>query len=261
MHSNKRQVSSVLKSVFSDSKVSPKTKVSSEAEVSPEPSPETTPETGVVPESLEPSSQETPKPTPGILVRVITWIIIAPILIPAGIALLVLALLFLLLFVGSFSILFPLWLLYHLTTRWIGIMLEGGEFNRGDMNVPTFSSYKPQNGEERASFLLVSAAGVVFGGIHCAGWFFTFPSHDEAILWRVCSVVLTGIALLLPPLCYFDSVVSGSLESLAIATTILAITIYVVSRLLLLVEAFVSLRHLTPGMLAVVTWTSFIPHI
>ena len=46
----------------------------------------------------------------------------------------------------------------------------------------------------------------------------------------------------------------------AVVSTIMLL-VYVVSRLLLLVEAFVSLRHLTPGMLALVKWTSFIPHI
>ena len=40
--------------------------------------------------------------------------------------------------------------------------------------------------------------GVVFGGIHCVGWFFNFPSSDEAMLWRVSSAVLTGTAFLLP---------------------------------------------------------------
>ena len=40
----------------------------------------------------------------------------------------------------------------------------------------------------------MSAAGVEY----TAGWYFNFPSSDEAILWRVCSAVLTGIAFLLP---------------------------------------------------------------
>ena len=52
-------------------------------------------------------------------------------------------------------------------------------------------------------YLLISVVGVVFGGIHCAGWLFNFPSYDEAMLWRVSSAVLTtGIALLLPLLYY-----------------------------------------------------------
>jgi hypothetical protein len=56
---------------------------------------------------------------------------------------------------------------------------------------------------------------------------------------------------------YFARVVSGNA---LINAPVFAITIYVLSRLLLLVEAFISLRHFA-GMFAIVKWTSFIPHI
>lgn len=38
-------------------------------------------------------------------------------------------------------------------------------------------------------------AGLLYGGLHCAGWFATFASRAEAILWRLsaASVVLTPI--------------------------------------------------------------------
>ena len=109
----------------------------------------------------------------------------------------------------------------------------------------------------------MSLVGIVFGGIHCAGWFFNFPSSDEAVLWRVSSAVVTGIAFLLPLLYYFivEALLLDSFRLLRNIISVLTITAYVVSRLLLLVEAFISLRYLTPGMLALVKWTSFIPHI
>ena len=111
----------------------------------------------------------------------------------------------------------------------------------------------------------MSVVGSVFGGIHCAGWFFNFPSSDEATLWRVSSGILTTIAFLLPVLFYVLFVVLLSLlESFLLPGTViivLAFILYVVSRLLLLLEAIISLRHITPGMLALVKWTSFIPHI
>ena len=106
--------------------------------------------------------------------------------------------------------------------------------------------------------------GVVFGGIHCVGsWFFNFPSSDEAMLWRVSSAVLTGTAFLLPIFLTFVGLffeISKS-SSHFIAVLSIILQVYVVSRLFLLVEAFISLRHLTSGMLALVKWTSFIPHI
>ena len=149
-------------------------------------------------------------------------------------------------------------------------MLTTDHSTTGDMNVPTF--YVSETGLERdeiASIFVMPVVGVVFGGIHCVGWFFSFPSSDEAMLWRVSSAVLTGTAFLLPIFLFFMSLFmkmeilgNSRLQQLffiSFFSTILLV--YIVSRLLLLVEAFISLRHLTPGMIVLVKWTSFIPHI
>ena len=155
--------------------------------------------------------------------------------------------------------------------RWISI-LATDYFHTGDMKVPTFYSTS-KDGDEVAYISFMSVVGVVFGGIHCAGWFFNFPSNSEAILWRVSSAVLTGTAFLLPICVTFVGTVTFLFVDLidghpsqwqyfafsAVFTPFLLV--YVGSRLLLLVEAFISLRDLIPGMLALVKWTSFIPHI
>ena len=116
--------------------------------------------------------------------------------------------------------------------------------------------------------LFFPVVGVIFGGIHCAGWFFDFPSSDEAMLWRVSSAVLTGSAVLIPLLVFLAALVVAHIydddlqfKRFGVPVLTIFLLVYVVSRLLLLVEAFISLRHLTPGMLALVQWTSFIPHI
>ena len=101
---------------------------------------------------------------------------------------------------------------------------------------------------------------------YTARWFLNFPSSDEAILWRVSSAVLTGLPILLPLLVLLFALVDNPLHGkcLPIAYRIIigaVLAVYVVLRLLLFVEAFISLRHLTPGMLALVKWTSFIPHV
>ena len=82
--------------------------------------------------------------------------------------------------------------------RWLSI-LTTDHFNTGDMNVPTF--YCTDTGMERdelASIFVMPVVGVVFGGIHCIGWFFSFPSSDEAMIWQISSAVLTGTAFILP---------------------------------------------------------------
>ena len=156
--------------------------------------------------------------------------------------------------------------------RWYTIFLtEKSDIGVGDMKVPTFyASGSVRMSETTEDFIArvfcMSVVGGVFGGIHCIGWFFNFPSSAEAMLWRVSSAVLTGIAFVFPILFFFVSFLLASnssdlQERFAFAFFIIMLLVYVVSRLLLLVEAFISLRHLTPGMLALVKWTSFIPHI
>ena len=149
-----------------------------------------------------------------------------------------------------------------LISRWSEIY-SADSLEIGDMNVPTFYAIKNDEGAEIGFAVFFPVVGVIFGGIHCAGWFFNFPSSDEAMLWRVSSAVLTGSAILFPIIGVLLVSILGQPQYERFGIPVLAITllVYVVSRLLLLVEAFISLRHLTPGMLALVKWTSFIPHI
>ena len=135
------------------------------------------------------------------------------------------------------------------------------ESRAGDMKIPTFYA-ESENGDGGVGFFIcIPVVGAVFGGIHCVGWFFDFPSSAEAMLWRVSSAVLTGIAFLSPIIFAFLAILSDIQEHFSVAVGAIFLLVYVVSRLLLVVEAFISLRHLTPGMLALVKWTSFLPHI
>ena len=93
-----------------------------------------------------------------------------------------------------------------LCIRWFSMVAnEDDHVGVGDMKVPTFyatESEKSRDGVARVFCMPV--VGAVFGGIHCIGWFFDFPSSDEAaMLWRVSSAVLTGTAFLLPILYIF----------------------------------------------------------
>jgi len=171
------------------------------------------------------------------------------------------------LFALTFSILLTLVFFISglfLFARWTSIFVTE-VFNTSDMKVPTFYSTEHDRSDVlgAAYVFLMSVVGVVFGGIHCVGWFFDFPSSDEAILWRVSSAVLTGTAFLLPLLLFLLGRISNNdhLDQFTAAFLAIILLVYVVSRLILLVEAFISLRHLTPGMLALVKWTSFVPHI
>ena len=82
---------------------------------------------------------------------------------------------------------------------------EGSDIGAYDMKIPTFYAAESEleNLDGVARVICMSMVGVIFGGIHCIGWFFNFPSSDEAMLWRVSSAVLTGIAFLFPILFTF----------------------------------------------------------
>ena len=149
-----------------------------------------------------------------------------------------------------------------MSIRWLEMIGMDGSRRAGDMTISTFYAESEDNaGEAVALVICTPVVGGVFGGIHCVGWFFNFPSSAEAMLWRVSSAVLTGIAFLSPIIMFFLAFLSDIQEYFGFAVSAIVILVYVVSRLLLVVEAFISLRHLTPGMLALVKWTSFLPHI
>ena len=133
-----------------------------------------------------------------------------------------------------------------------------------------------------ASASVAIAGGVIatiFGGIHCVAWSFQFP---EQLLWRTASLSITcsptvlvcavlvfkqlqslyGLLRLfgikLPIATYLRSI-PGRLP-MAIGTAVFAV-LYVLSRVALLVIAFMSLRSLPPGAYETVHWTTFIPHV
>ena len=143
--------------------------------------------------------------------------------------------------------------------RWLA-MTGVPDSRAGNIKIPTFYA-ESETARGVAILICMPVVGSLFGGIHCVGWFFNFPSSAEAMLWRVSSAVLTVVAFLSPVIFALLAYLSDIQEYFGIAVSAIVILVYVGSRLVLVVEAFVSLRHLTPGMLALVKWTSFIPHI
>ena len=108
---------------------------------------------------------------------------------------------------------------------------------------------------------------MIFGGIHCIGWSFEFPSHTEQVLWRMGSIATT-----LSPLPFLMLALVGHLDRqsvinapiwVVICSIIIAwpcIPVYIIGRLVLLVLPFVSLQSLPLSAYQTVRWTMFIPH-
>ncbi|TDL15013.1 hypothetical protein BD410DRAFT_845549 [Rickenella mellea] len=146
-----------------------------------------------------------------------------------------------------------------------------------DENRTDISFYAGETLFEADTAQLVSAAiAVGFGALHCIAWSFPFPSQEKKILWRTCSVAITCLPVYIIPLGLlahysngllvrrddnFARVVAKKLCSgLWLVFLILAI-IYIASRAILLIEAFILLKSLPLGAFRTVQWTNFIPHV
>jgi len=139
-----------------------------------------------------------------------------------------------------------------------------GEDDEYEKRVNTFYPAKWVTASENFSIFLVIAITLAFGGIHCIGWSFTFPSSAERTLWRVASLSITSVPILLAPLSFaVDQVLHKYQihEFCSSMTSILLLSLYVFSRLALLILPFLCLRSLPPAAFHVVHWTSFITHV
>jgi hypothetical protein len=97
--------------------------------------------------------------------------------------------------------------------------------------------------------------GTLFGGIHCLAWNFSFPTYTELVLWRICSIVTTVIAVLSVYCNLQWSYYNGWAERLEDRTArrvygpvllVCFVFPYIMARLFLLVEIFRSLFFLPP---------------
>jgi hypothetical protein len=142
---------------------------------------------------------------------------------------------------------------------------------------------------------LVSIVGLCsimsgYGAIHLALWNFAFPSHAEAILWKVsgctmmsplmlCLVVVLAMTVLDVPEFVFGIApiiviifkegwrhsyegIAGQVLLVAIASLlVLFVLLYVLARLFIVVESFLSLRMVPVGVYDGITWADYIPHL
>lgn len=124
------------------------------------------------------------------------------------------------------------------------------------------------------------ALSVIHCAIHVAGWNYSFPTSIEKCLWRSASVALLavlfvfGLVLVIAVRPWFDYrlILLGIWEkttiskskwrrwALSIPATAAAL-LYVVARLVLLVQAAAALRSMPCSVYKTVGWTDKIPHI
>ena len=119
-----------------------------------------------------------------------------------------------------------------------------------------------------------------YGAAHTTAWKFAFPTDTERLLWRIACVDTIGGVISL--LAIFSIVVflhehdakmllraffarekgiMPLLYRMVIVVGIINVPFFIASRLYIIVETFVSLRHVQWGVYATVNWTDYIPHL
>ncbi|TDL15008.1 hypothetical protein BD410DRAFT_684291, partial [Rickenella mellea] len=139
------------------------------------------------------------------------------------------------------------------------------EVESGAKRVPTFYTGALTPTEYSIAMFTDTAVAMIFGSIHCIAWSSHFPSPEKEILGRICSLAIT----FLPAVLFFTSaLLSGFLvQGISVSPTIYTSVIvslsliYILARVMLIVEAFILLRTLPPEVFQTVNWTTFIPHI
>ena len=139
-------------------------------------------------------------------------------------------------------------------------------------HVSTFYSPRHRFYQFYCHIFLLLALASVFGGIHCAGWNFSFPSYFQRMLWRVASLTVAILPLIAIPIgilvasicitCTPRAIRPSIIKSRIVLTlaNMVGVPIYAAARLILLGQAIALLRHLPPSALTAIDWAQFYPH-
>ena len=139
----------------------------------------------------------------------------------------------------------------------------------------------PEKGQRRFLSTLWLLASL-YGGIHLALWNYNFPTPVESLLWRISAAMLTSAPVLLLfaftwgllldwllkifPRSYNhvvrDSWVDGVTFYMSLVPAAAATLLYIFARIFIVVESFISLRHVPIGVYeGGLGWSKYIPHL
>jgi len=153
-------------------------------------------------------------------------------------------------------------------------IIDTAEIPPGATHVPKFyaTNVSSSNVDVYFMYFALPIITIVFGGLHCFGWNFTFPTPAEQTLWRVASLLITVIPLVAGLVLSLNhhwgqlrshdqrGEESKALKMLLYPAFILLV-VYVLARLSLLIQALVLLRKQPTSAYVAVDWSRFLPHI
>lgn len=124
--------------------------------------------------------------------------------------------------------------------------------------------------------MVVWSASMAYGGVHAAAWNGYFPSRIETWLWRASSICIAGSGFTWIVINISARVSKGfkaywgrveslrahwtSLVGLGSLATLCGLA-YVLARIYLVLESFISLRKLPAGAFETLQWTQLVPHL
>lgn len=107
---------------------------------------------------------------------------------------------------------------------------------------------------------LASLVAVLFGAVHIAAWNSQFPTQIDVWLWRTASLLTTTILLSNIFTMAVSYVIGKERWDVWPKVSMLAVSMYVIARLVLIVEMVRCLAYLPPRAY-VSTWASSLPHL
>ena len=109
---------------------------------------------------------------------------------------------------------------------------------------------------------LIVLSFMIFGSVHLASWNSRLPSTIELWMWRGSSLYCVSYAGLFASMTLRDHSDEMSASYNAFDTiTFCGLPVYVIIRIYMIVEVFISLRALPASAFQSVQWSSFLPHI
>jgi hypothetical protein len=119
-----------------------------------------------------------------------------------------------------------------------------------------------------AKAVIVTILSCFYAGSHASAWLSHFPTYIERWIWRGSCIAIAATPPVSWTLLQFFLRLSDKLDHedvipvTAICVTVfLALAIYLLARLFIPVEAFISMRSLPIGAFETVDWTEFWPHV
>ncbi|KAF8135356.1 hypothetical protein K438DRAFT_2123002 [Mycena galopus ATCC 62051] len=121
----------------------------------------------------------------------------------------------------------------------------------------------PPVSQANHAFRLEATVAIIFGLIHCAAWNTRFPSTAEKWLWWLCALIITILPALMGVIqILVEEVTMSPVPRSPLLNGLFggSLMTYIISRLVLIVLPFTTLRGLPQAAFLQISWTTDIPH-